>query len=154
MATTTTAPSRTTTSAARSSACSRKTMWLILPVLLILLWSENMAHSFSLLEPSFSLMMCSSSKKNGQSALPRPRASSIRIVSADKQRPRCSHYFLQAQTDDNDDNDRDSNSGNDDIGDSAEAEMVQASEVRMDDGGSNLTDRFKYKVRRSTWLCT
>ena len=45
----------------------------------------------------------------------------------------------------------DGESSEDDNDAATEPEIVQTSEDRIDDGGSDLTDRFKYKV--SGWRC-
>jgi len=55
---------------------------------------------------------------------------------------------LQASSDDDDDDDLESNSSEDVDGNEDDVTpVVETSTVRIDDGGSDLTDRFKYKVR-------
>lgn len=71
----------------------------------------------------------------------RPRATSSSITSfsnaATLQRHQARGKYLQSSSSDNDGNDEDA---------AADVEPVYETVIKMDDGGSDLTDRFKYKV--------
>jgi len=102
-------------------------------------FSKSMLVFSKRLVPLIMMMVLAS---NGVSPLaPRRPASATRhMVSRSWVKPQS----LKSQTDDEENSSAD---GDDvDAAGDKDSEMFQTSEVRIDDGGSDLTDRFKYKV--------
>ena len=97
------------------------------------------------------------SPRRSRSLSSRFASSASSLVSIQPGQRRAYHCVNLSKTDDDDDNDSPTtNSGSSDGGGSGEEQTIQAGPtIRVDDGGSDLTDRFKYKVNalsKNSWM--